>query len=699
MSVVKIGAGDNAIDEFVERIRSKLSDEQIREQWDQNIWKLGKYAVSFAKQGAEPRRITQENLMEQPFLEFARAFIAETRNRGSKGYPKQIYGLRTIEMVLREVFPGVAPNPASVNHNVLDRTVELCQQCFTTDVAAQAGRSLQEIAVLLGSLTGSTVGSWKNPLRRSTDYRVRTSEEAAKRRKEKLPAPSALDAIADIFFSTDRSTRDTVTTCVIALLCCAPFRISEILLLAEDCEDFIKGADGTEAYGIKVFDAKTSIKMTKIVPTVMVPVAKEAIRRIRALTGEARRIAKWLESNPSTFYRHPACPHVPENQSLTISEAAAALGIDYSVDQYRRVRLRALGLSGASGGETLASLTKWCMDPSQLPTYFPYVDYEKTIKFSEAMFVAQGRMLRADTNGYSPVTIEAISYASIHTDLETQAGRDKKSIFERRGFNVGRDEPLKITSNQLRHWLNNIAQRGGLPDEDIARWSGRTHVRQNEYYDHVAPDEYVERAKALGVGNAQLHEALEVANFIRQNKPVSLKEIVNSAKRPGHLTSCGKCNLDWAQAPCSKFLNCLDCTLHVCITGDPRKEVLRKIAEETEKDIELAEEEVREGTFGADVWLITKRRTLERARAILAIQDDPAIEPGRLIVSLVKDEFSPTMRALEKSKQMPPPLGILLTANTSAAELGDVKAIVLAGDSNSVYGDLTEAIKHESSDG
>lgn len=76
-------------------------------------------------------------------------------------------------------------------------------------------------------------------------------------------------------------------------------------------------------------------------------------------------------------------------------------------------------------------------------------------------------------------------------DISQRYLKDKiknwENIFERNG--VAEQKKYNLRTHQIRHLINTLAKRGGLSDVDIAKWSGRTHVKQNRVYDHMTNDE------------------------------------------------------------------------------------------------------------------------------------------------------------------------------------------------------------------
>jgi len=57
-----------------------------------------------------------------------------------------------------------------------------------------------------------------------------------------------------------------------------------------------------------------------------------------------------------------------------------------------------------------------------------------------------------------------------------------KSAFEKFGIREANGAFCRMTTHQLRHWLNHIADKGGLPVELQTRWLGRENAKDTEAY-------------------------------------------------------------------------------------------------------------------------------------------------------------------------------------------------------------------------
>lgn len=330
--------------------------------------------------------------MQQPFLDFAKAYFRYQQGHKPTKSFSEIRALKCIERALIET-KGEA-NLSLVNSLVLDHAVILARNFFSTGMAYHIGRELTRFAHFISDkhlISGRL--DWKNPIIRPIDT-VRTGAVARQQREKKLPSENILDALADIFSSNPVAARDIFTSSLCVMLLCAPSRVSEILSLPVDCDVWQTKRDGKKAYGWRFQPGKGGSPCIKWIPDAMVSIAQEAISRIRKLTDEARKIAVWYEENPHLFYRHQNCPDVSEEQPLTTIQAARALGIPSENEKYYCAQLKLFGLSTKLNTNTLAILNQWNI--RKLPKDFPWFDKARDIRFSKALFCLQAKQLRTD---------------------------------------------------------------------------------------------------------------------------------------------------------------------------------------------------------------------------------------------------------------------------------------------------------------
>lgn len=189
---------------------------------------------------------------------------------------------------------------------------------------------------------------------------------------------------------------------------------------------------------------------------------------------------------------------------------------------------------------------------------------------------------------------------------------------------------MTVRSHAFRHFLNTGAQRAGLSQELIARWSGRDDMSQNRVYNHMSVEEKVTELEnyipRLVATNGHLLASLKT------NSPISMRNFGDESDRIVHRTEFGVCIHDYAQEPCAKFNNCLTCGEHVCVKGDETK--LTNLKEEYEylsKSLLAFHKEADLGSYGANTWLQTTMEKMERCDQLIQMLENPDIENGALI--------------------------------------------------------------------
>ncbi|MBN0091555.1 integrase, partial [Pseudomonas aeruginosa] len=105
------------------------------------------------------------------------------------------------------------------------------------------------------------------------------------------------------------------------------------------------------------------------------------------------------------------------------------------------------------------------------------------------------------------------------------------------GFVEPDGSPIVVTSHQFRHYLNTLAQAGGLSQLDIAKWSGRRDVRQNEAYDHVTSEQMLQKIRGA-VGEEQMFGSLaELPKKVMIRRDEFARLVIPTA----HTTDLGYC--------------------------------------------------------------------------------------------------------------------------------------------------------------
>ncbi|OGT59368.1 MAG: hypothetical protein A3F43_06540 [Gammaproteobacteria bacterium RIFCSPHIGHO2_12_FULL_42_10] len=276
----------------------------------------------------------------------------------------------------------------------------------------------------------------------------------------------------------------------------------------------------------------------------------------------------------------------------------------------------------------------------------------------------------------SPIMIWRPAKNTLNNDLqsrEASPGYFVPSVFDRHGLNIIGEKSLKANSHQFRHLLNTMAQRGGLSQSEIARWSGRADMKQNRIYDHMSEFELVDMLRSHDKSLSLDQPLEEIAEQIAAKIPMTRQEFNTLAMPTAHVTEFGFCIHDFTMSPCQRFRDCLNCTEQVCIKGDRRidriKERYRIVKELRDK----AAQEINASTAGADRWYQIHDLTEKRLQELIGIMENPAIQNGAIIKLRNENEFSPLRRAIDSKTEKIP------LADQNQRLLEDVKNILGGG--------------------
>lgn len=633
---------ENNLRFFIQRCRDDLTVFGRDLDWGANFWVPA--GVAFGNIDQKTRVLREGLVLREPFLEFAKAYFRYQQGHSPTKTKNEIRALKTLERALIERTGEACVS--EVDHSTFDLAASLARGAYSPGMAYHTGRELERLArFLVDRRLISRQLQWVSPIRRPVDT-VRTGPRARLERERMLPSDEAMDALSDVFAREPKIHRDIFTTSTAALLVSAPSRISEVLALRVDCEVKEPKKDGTIAYGWRFQPGKGAPPMIKWIPDAMVSVAKEAMRRVQSFTEDGRWLARWLEDRPTEFPRHKLCPEVDEDAPLTTFEAARAIGIYSKDESYCAIELCRLGLSSAKGRNTLRSLNVWAR--SKLPKDFPWFDRSRGIRYSDALYCMLSRQL--DTiRRITPVVLWKPTVNIFNNDLcSRDVGLEKlaPSIFDRHGYNEGRSSRLKITSHQFRHMLNTMAQRGGLSQAEIARWSGRVDVKQNRDYDHMSEFELVDMLRSHDSSLRLDQKLQDLVDEISKRLPISREEFELLVIPTAHVTEYGYCVHDYVMSPCQRYRDCLNCSEQVCIKGDHRVSRLKQRLELIRQLTARAGLEIAEGSAGADRWYEIQKLTESRLCELIAIMEDPSVPDGTIVRLHNDAEFSPLRRAL-----------------------------------------------------
>lgn len=632
------------LDEFILMCRDRLTVFGDDLDWYSNAWPgVG----NFTKKDAPSRGYTQEQLLDAEIIPFAKAFVRYQQGHNPSQLKNEFKAIRCIEAALLEI-KGCA-DITQTDISVLNEAAQVARSYDATSY--QAGISLVRLVDFLnesGIVRAPIV--WKNPIKKPKEIH-RTDAVAKQRRQEKMPAEYLLDSMAEIFSNDLLGARDRFTSSIFALCMCAPSRITEVQDLPVSCLHRGLDSEGVMRLGLRFYAGKGYESDIKWLPTPMEQVAEEAVRRLTEMSEPGRKLAKWLETNPDEFYRHENCPNVGEDQALTDAQACLAIGFDPGDSpSVARHRLK-FGMKSYKpfpvfyaehGYVTLRFLNGYMH--SMLPKGWPWMNKERHIKYSDALCCFRQNELRMDMPP-RPIIVWSPGKSTFTTDINYIDGQER-SIWERNGYKNPDGSPISMSSHQIRHYLNTLAQRGAMGQLDIAKWSGRANIHQNATYNHMTDDEHVEMAREAGIGVA--------LTKIRENVPVTLADLDAVGEGIAHITIFGFCVHDYSMLPCQKHRDCLNCTEQVCVKGDDGKlQRLKSHRDAIRVQLAKAQAANEDGIYGADRWSQHQIKTLERADQLIQILESTDTPDGTIIRLSNDQEFSPLKRAIAARSAAP----------------------------------------------
>lgn len=610
---------------FVDLCRSRLTIFGPDLNFESDAWDVTKVLGLRARgKGRQRARFTRlgdgDELMTEPFRTFSKAYFRYMFGlRPAKAIGMRLTALKALEASAREMSVS---SVVHVDAATFNRAAQMVGATYKAATAYRIGQQLELLAEFLDDhrLVRSRLG-WVNFLPRPIDT-DRVGEDADALRRAKLPSKAALEALPKIFRAAVEPA-DVIVSSAAAIMCGAPDRVAEVLTLPVDCEVESFADDSRSAsYGLRWWPSKGAEPMVKWVVPSMATVVREAIAKIRAVTEQARTVARWYERHPRTLYLPSELEHLRRNESLSLDEVARVIGVSDSrswcqhanlpLDSANRVRFKAVE-------RAVLRL---------LPHDFPILDQSTGLRYSDALFIVRRNELGQQRATYNCM-IEGVSGTRINDGLGARVAHGFASIFSKFGFREQDGSDIRVNTHRFRHYLNTLAQAGGMSQLDIAKWSGRKDVGQNAVYDHVTPEQMLEKVRGAIGDSSQMFGPLAE---IPLNLPVSRDEFGRLRFPTAHTTDIGFCVHDYTMSPCELHRDCLNCVDFLCVKGDREKtDRLRGRLEEARRLQVRAEDAAEQGYAGSDRWLAHHRRTLERLTQLCAIMDDPAVPDGACV--------------------------------------------------------------------
>lgn len=565
--------------------------------------------------------------MAEPFLSFAKAYFRYMQGfRPVNGTGPRLVALRALEAALRE--SGGDADPIRSDLHIFNRAAQMIVEKYSAAAAYRQGGQLEMLSEFLCDNKLTTVSvRWRNFIMRPKDT-VRVGKEFDERRNDKMPTQAALDALPEIFLRAVEPI-DVIVSSVAALLCASPDRISEVLSLPHDCEVKQKNIKtGVEAYGLRWWPAKGAEPMIKWVVPSMASVVQVAITKIRKITDESRRIAQWYESHPNQLYLSQSIEYLRLQEWLSMADLRSIFGFTQSNSALAWCKSNSIEVDKKLGKMYVRFSHVEKSIVKMLPVGFPIMDKNTGCKYSDALFVMRTYELGSQKATLNCM-IESVSINQINTGLGGRVEHGHESIFSRFGYTEPDGSNINISTHIFRHYLNTLAQAGGLSQIDIAKWSGRKDIKQNVAYDHVTPGQMVQKIRdAIGDENIMFGPLTELSKKTLIPRDDFARLVVPTA----HTTELGYCIHDYTMSPCQTHLDCINCTDLICIKGDFEKELKLRIQLDESRELMLkAELATKEHYYGSDRWFDHHKVTFERLSELLSIMDNPSVPKGAVI--------------------------------------------------------------------
>lgn len=573
--------------------------------------------------------------MAEPFASFIKAIVRRTQENRPQG-DGPLSRIINAARDLHDLLADRGHDPVRLTHaDFATAAVAAAGRC-SPSTAYRLGCALQTIAETIDrhQLSAARI-SWCNPLKRQNNALSRVSKHAQDARESKLPSTEVLDELARLSHLVTEPS-EVVRMSVIKLLHCAPWRIGEVLALHTDCEveeqkidenGPVIDRDGQPVmrYGLRYWKEKSADSDIKWIPTVMVDVARKAVADIRRHTQAARELARWLENHPGRA-RLPGPDHGP-SQIYTKSEVAEMFGMGPCHKSGRQWLLaRSIDATGRNPRVTRADL-----EAALLLEMATGTDDRRGMKLSDHLLLVHLNFYHGAkaTNPCLLMLTRDQHIADFLSGRGSARGRTL-SVFEKFDSPAAADgTPMTMNSHQFRHWLNTLAQAGGLDQALVARWSGRDDIQQNSEYDHLTGLEIAERFRGM-MEEGKIQGAL--ADVHSRKEPAERESFRNAVLATAHVTDIGLCDLDWISSTCPEFQACETCEFCVVEKGDEggKQRTEQRLADNRWL-LERVQAEADDGTYGASNHLNALQQSIAGCERILAIHKDPAIPDGTLV--------------------------------------------------------------------
>ena len=204
------------------------------------------------------------------------------------------------------------------------------------------------------------------------------------------------------------------------------------------------------------------------------------------------------------------------------------------------------------------------------------------------------------------------------------------NIFVRNGFS----ELFFINSHQFRHYLNDAADRGGVPHKLINLWSGRSDPEQLLHYVHKTHAEKASEIDDILFKSDHTEEKVLRSVSLRVKSQQEYALLTDSAAA---VHSTGICTQNLTLRPCD-YLNdfvtqCALCSSSCHVAHDKDAcALLRKDLEVQEQRLNQVSKHVKlYHSKTMQAWFKTHHRNTEMLRQLIEVLENPVIKSGSIV--------------------------------------------------------------------
>ncbi len=662
--------GKENLDNFINYARQNLTlyDDQEFEGlkgWNANKWQSLKTfsrkrtSMVFGFSHSKNRAII-ERTFEEPFMSFAKAYVRHNQSiKELANIESDMRVLKFIYLVMEKEFSTSIIDVLDLDGNIQQKVEHHIRSLNQSEsLKCSSGNRLVKLYDFLRkSHISPSLPSWKAPFKNPSKH-DRIGKVNDKWLEERCPTNFQMLAFAQCFANA-KTKVDKYYTSLGVLLCHAPSRNTELTSLSlnplqKDGEHYY-----LQWYGVKGFGAKR-----EPVLSYMLPVVKEAIKRLTELSEPARKIAKWAHDNPNIFYRHEDCStpvDFKDNEPLNPVQFANAIGSRdfYTETRKNGTRINHPILWSRFAGKWIKELREKNNDVITYDVLGKYL-YQKYSRLGwttpnsdrpiwESLLLVRERELDLDAPSALQFSWTIPPQKNLNYELGTEringSGGKRSNLWNRFGLKDEDGTELKLTSHQFRVWLNTHAQRAGVGDVDIALWSGRASPEQNAAYD-LRTEEEIQSGSFELMSNSYNERPTNI-QLAKMNLPIEAKSIDVDIIGTVEYTDLGVCSHDYGASPCLKCGECITCKEFSCMKGFPKSlERLKSDAEDIIYQLKKAKETLGEIDYGKDRWATNMAWKLVHYLTFIKALEDESLPEGTVLRIPAHHDPEPIRREL-----------------------------------------------------